>query len=229
MTRFLLIFSCFWIFSVTAVFSANAAAQTVYVSDIVYVPVRSGPGNQYRIVHQGIRTGTQMTLLEVSEDKEWTKIRTEGGLEGWMGSQHILREQPARMKLAATEAKLTASTTRIQELENELKQLRAEHSNLVRASNSLTSEKDQYAEELRKIRALSADAVNLNQRYQDLLEKHELIQTEFDAVQAENDQLKANQTINQWMFGAGLVILGMILMLILPAFARQKRHSDWVN
>ncbi len=139
MTRFLLIFSCFWIFSVTAVFSANAAAQTVYVSDIVYVPVRSGPGNQYRIVHQGIRTGTQMTLLEVSEDKEWTKIRTEGGLEGWMGSQHILREQPARMKLAATEAKLTASTTRIQELENELKQLRAEHSNLVRASNSLTS------------------------------------------------------------------------------------------
>jgi len=223
MTRFLFILSCLWIFS------ASAAAQTVYVSDIVYVPVRSGPGTQYRIIHQGIRTGTQMTLLEESDDKDWSKIRTEGGLEGWIGAQHILREQPARMQLTAAQTKLTAATKKIEELENELKQVRTEHNTLSRKSSDLTNEKDQYAEELRKLRALSADAINLNERYQNLLEKHELIQTEFDAVRAENDQLKSNHTINQWMFGAGLVILGMILMLILPAFARQKRHSDWVN
>ena len=107
--------------------------------------------------------------------------------------------------------------------------MRSEHNVLTRTANEQAKEGEQYAEELRKIRALSADAINLNQRYQDLLEKHELVQTEFDAVRAENDRLKSNNTINQWLFGAGLVIFGMFLMLVLPAFTRQKRYSDWAN
>lgn len=205
----------------------SVEAQTVYVSDSFFVPVRSGAGNQFRIVHQGIRTGTQMTLLE--ETEEWSLIRTDGGLEGWIQNQYVLKEPPARLQLNTTQARLTQATQKVAELENELKQLRGEHQDLSQTSDEQLKSRDEYAEELRKIRALSADAINLNQRYQDLLEKHELVQTDFDAVRAENDRLKANQTINQWLFGAGLVVLGMILMLILPAFTRSKRHSDWVN
>lgn len=223
MIRYLLLPAALWLFASTA------AAQTVYVSDVFYVPVRSGAGAQYRIVHQGIRSGTQMTLLGESTDGEWVNIRTEGGLEGWIPTQYLLREQPARMQLTTTQSRLAAATKRAEDLEAELKNLRAEHNVLARSSNEQAKESEQYAEELRKIRALSADAINLNQRYQDLLEKHELVQTEFDAVRAENDRLKSNNTINQWMFGAGLVVFGMFLMLILPAFVRQKRHSDWAN
>ena len=217
----------FLIFLPLLSFAANA--QSVYVSDVFYVPVRSGAGTQFRIVHSGIKSGTQVTRLEESEDKEWSLIRTEGGLEGWIPNQYVMTEPTARLQLGAAQAKLTTAMKRISDLEAELKQLRGEHNSLAQSSNDQVKERDQYAEELRKIRALSADAINLNQRYQDLLEKHELMQTEFDTVRAENDRLKSNKTINQWMFGAGLVILGMILMLILPAFARQKRNSDWVN
>jgi len=223
MTRYFLLLIGLWLFA------SNATAQTVYVSDVFFVPVRSGAGTQYRIVNQGIRSGTQMTLLGESSDGEWANIRTEGGLEGWIPTQYLLREQPARMQLTATQSKLAAATKRAEDLDAELKKLRAEHSTLAQSSNDQAKESEQYAEELRKIRALSADSINLNQRYQDLLAKHDLMQTEFDAVRAENDRLKSNKTINQWMFGAGLVVFGMFLMLILPAFVRQKRHSDWVN
>jgi SH3 domain protein len=223
MIRYVLLLAGLWL-------SASAAvAQTVYISDVFFVPVRSGAGTQYRIVHQGIRSGTPMTLLSESSDGEWVNIRTEGGLEGWIPTQYLLREQPARMQLTAAQSKLVAATKRAEDLDAELKRLRTEHNSLARSSNEQAKESEQYAEELRKIRALSADAINLNQRYQDLLEKHDLMQTEFDAVRAENDRLKSNKTINQWMFGAGLVVFGMFLMLILPAFVRQKRHSDWAN
>lgn len=205
----------------------SVSAQTAYVSDTFYVPIRSGAGNQFRIVHSGIRTGTQMTLLE--ETEEWSLIRTDGGLEGWIPNQYVSKEPTARLQLGTTQARLTQATQKITELETELKKLRAEHKDLSTSSSEQLKERDQYAEELRNIRALSSDAINLNQRYQDLLEKHELVQTEFDAVRAENDRLKANQIINQWLFGAGLVVFGMILMLILPAFVRNKRHSDWAN
>lgn len=223
MIRYLLPLVGLWLFASTAI------AQTVYVSDVFFVPVRSGAGAQYRIVHQGIRSGTQMTLLGESSDGEWVNIRTEGGLEGWIQAQYLLREQPARMQLTAAQSKLTAATKRAEDLEAELKKLSTEHNSLAQSSNAQAKESEQYAEELRKIRALSADSINLNQRYQDLLAKYDLTQTEFDAVRAENDRLKSNKTINQWMFGAGLVVFGMFLMLILPAFVRQKRHSDWAN
>lgn len=223
MIRYVLLLVGLW------VFASGAMAQTVYISDVFFVPVRSGAGSQYRIVHQGIRSGTQMTLLGESSDGEWVNIRTDGGLEGWIPTQYLLREQPARMQLTAAQTKLAAATKRAEDLEAELKKLRAEHNSLAQTADSQAKESEQYAEELRKIRALSADSINLNQRYQDLLAKHDLMQTEFDAVRAENDRLKSNKTINQWMFGAGLVVFGMFLMLILPVFMRQKRHSDWVN
>lgn len=223
MIRYVLLLVGLW------VFASGAMAQTVYISDVFFVPVRSGAGSQYRIVHQGIRSGTQMTLLGESSDGEWVNIRTDGGLEGWIPTQYLLREQPARMQLTAAQTKLAAATKRAEDLEAELKKLRAEHNSLAQTADSQVKESEQYAEELRKIRALSADSINLNQRYQDLLAKHDLMQTEFDAVRAENDRLKSNKTINQWMFGAGLVVFGMFLMLILPVFMRQKRHSDWVN
>ncbi len=223
MIRYVLLLVGLW------VFASGAMAQTVYISDVFFVPVRSGAGSQYRIVHQGIRSGTQMTLLGESSDGEWVNIRTEGGLDGWIPTQYLLREQPARMQLTAAQTKLAAATKRAEDLEAELKKLRAEHNSLAQTADSQAKESEQYAEELRKIRALSADSINLNQRYQDLLAKHDLVQTEFDAVRAENDRLKSNKTINQWMFGAGLVVFGMFLMLILPVFMRQKRHSDWVN
>lgn len=223
MIRFVLLLVGLW------VFASGAMAQTVYISDVFFVPVRSGAGSQYRIVHQGIRSGTQLTLLGESSDGEWVNIRTEGGLDGWIPTQYLLREQPARMQLTAAQTRLAAATKRAEDLEAELKKLRAEHNSLAQTADSQAKESEQYAEELRKIRALSADSINLNQRYQDLLAKHDLVQTEFDAVRAENDRLKSNKTINQWMFGAGLVVFGMFLMLILPVFMRQKRHSDWVN
>ncbi len=223
MIRYVLLLVGLW------VFASGAMAQTVYISDVFFVPVRSGAGSQYRIVHQGIRSGTQLTLLGESSDGEWVNIRTEGGLDGWIPTQYLLREQPARMQLTAAQTKLAAATKRAEDLEAELKKLRAEHNSLAQTADSQAKESEQYAEELRKIRALSADSINLNQRYQDLLAKHDLVQTEFDAVRAENDRLKSNKTINQWMFGAGLVVFGMFLMLILPVFMRQKRHSDWVN
>ncbi|MEQ8801570.1 MAG: peptide-binding protein, partial [Haliea sp.] len=49
-------------------------AQDVrYISDTQYVPVRSGAGNEFRIVHRGIPSGTRLTVSRVSEDGEWSE------------------------------------------------------------------------------------------------------------------------------------------------------------
>lgn len=208
---------------------ASSWAQTRYISDVVLVPVRSGAGNQYRIIHSGIKSGTKMTVLEEDPSGAWTKIRTERGMEGWVPSQYLTETPTAELQLDKAQSTLNAALQRAQALEERLQTLQTQHQALSKQATADSQERDAYAEELRQLKALSADAVNLNQRYKELLERHELIQTEFDAIKAENDRLKADQTINQWLFGAGLMILGMILMLILPALRPKKRHSEWAG
>ena len=46
-------------------FSLGAQAQDVrYISDQQFVPLRSGAGSEYRIVHKGLPTGTRLVVEE---------------------------------------------------------------------------------------------------------------------------------------------------------------------
>lgn len=212
-----------------AFISLSSWGQTHYISDEVLAPLRSGAGNQYRILHSGIKSGTKLTVLEKDPTGDWTKIRTERGTEGWMRSQYITATPTAQLQLDQAQAALQAAVEKARTLEERLQTLQTQHQALSTQATQQAQERDTFAEELQELRTLSADAVSLNQRYQELLARHEMIQTEFDAMKAENDRLKSDQTINQWLFGAGLMILGMIIMLVLPALRPKKRHSEWVG
>lgn len=212
-----------------ALISVSSWGQTRYVSDLVLAPVRSGAGNEYRIIHSGIKSGTKLTVLEEDPTGDWSKIVTDRGLEGWIRTQYLSSSPTAQMQLDEAQATVAAAVKKAQALETRLQTLQNEHKALSTQASQQSQERDVFAEELRELKALSADAVNLNQRYQELLARHEMIQTEFDAIKAENDRLKSDQTVNQWLFGAGLMILGMILMLVLPALKPKKRNSEWVG
>ena len=80
--------------------TASLAQSVRYVSDKQYVPLRSGAGNEYRIVHQGIPSGTRLTVARTSDDGTWSEITTDGGTSGWIRSQYLMSEVPAQLKLA---------------------------------------------------------------------------------------------------------------------------------
>lgn len=202
-------------------------ADTQYITDVVYVPMRSGAGSEFRIIQAALKSGTPMTVLNMPEDSEWAQVRTPSGLDGWVRKQYLSDTPTARLQLNDALQQLNTAKTRVAELERTLAALKAEHASLTQARQSTAANNSELAEELRNLKALSADAINLSQRYKELLARHDLMQTEFDAVQAENDRLQGDQTVNQWLFGAGLVIVGMFLMLILPVLKPRKRSSEW--
>ncbi len=218
------------VLAVCLVCSSWAHAQsTQYVSDVVHVPVRSGAGNQYRIIFSNLRSGAAVTVLSQSEGGEWSQIRLASGTEGWVPSQYLTAKPTAGMQLENAQARLATATNRIAALEEELATMKREHGELSGLTAQQQSEGEACAEELKNLKVLSAGAVNLNERHRDLLAKYEMMQTERDSLRAENDQLKADRTVSQWLFGAGLLFAGMVLMLVLPALKPAKRNSDWVN
>ena len=78
--------------------SAAALAQDIrYISDTQYIPVRSGAGNEFRIIHRGIPSGTRLTVSRESEDGTWAEITTDGGTTGWVRSQYLMSSVPAKV------------------------------------------------------------------------------------------------------------------------------------
>ena len=87
-----------------ALFAGIAGAQDVqYISDKQFIPVRSGPGNQYRIVNRGLPSGTRLTVKQVSDDGVYSEITTDRGTTGWVRSQYLMAEQPAALQLGAAQ------------------------------------------------------------------------------------------------------------------------------
>ena len=82
--------SCCW--STTLV-----AQETRYISDMVLVPVRSGPGSDYRIINRGLPSGTVLIVYGENDDGEWIDVESPGGTRGWIRAQYLQTDPPAAL------------------------------------------------------------------------------------------------------------------------------------
>ena len=82
-----------------------AAAEYRWISDVLYVPLRSGKGNQFRIVDSALKTGTRLTVLSEDTEGGWTEVRTDDGREGYIRSQFLLDTPTAAQRLAQANAR----------------------------------------------------------------------------------------------------------------------------
>ena len=80
--------------------SINAYAEKSYVSDSFFVSIRSGAGNEFRIINSRIRSGTPLTVLE-NPAGDWTKVQLPNNTQGWMRKQYIINKPTAKLQLDA--------------------------------------------------------------------------------------------------------------------------------
>jgi len=176
-------FLCF--FSLLTGASAVQAQQTVYISDVLYVPMRTGASIEYRIIDAAMRSGTRLTRVEQSEDGLWSKVVTESGTEGWIRNQYLSEDMTAQRKLDRALARLARIEKENGELKAQNSVLTQNNSALSNKASSESQTRAELASELEKIQQLSAGAIELDRRHQALLQKYEMTQTERDSLLAE--------------------------------------------
>lgn len=208
----------------------SAAAQsgsTRYITDELHVPMRSGKGSEFRILHRGLPSGTKLTLLEDAPGDGWSRVRTPGGEEGWIRRQYLVAEPVAEIKLQQAEASLARFEK--MDLGSEVRRLEEENRTLDTTLNTEIEKAQQLQKELKELKALSADTVALNTRHQKLLHQHELLKQEQMMAEAEIQRLSGSDTQKWYMYGALSVGLGAILAMIAPHLRPRKRRSEWAN
>ncbi len=125
-----------------------AVGDVNYISDVLNVPLRSGPSTAHRILHRGLPSGTQLTILATDEEASFTQVRTNGGMEGWVRSQYLIGEPIARVKLATAEKRLQGLKAKIDKERETHASLQSEYKETEANNRTLSSKVEALAKEL---------------------------------------------------------------------------------
>jgi len=212
----------------TLAVTESLAQDARYVSDKQYIPLRSGPGGDYRIVHRGIPSGTSLKVGRESDDGTWAEITTAAGTSGWIRSQYLMSEVPAKNRLRAAEQKAEQAAASSKALKEQLASLESDRVELLNEINSTDSGFKQVSEELNQLKQVSGKAVQLDTDNRRLVEESENLRSEADMLKSENQRLQDKLDSEAFIDGALAVFLGVIITLVVPRlWPKRRKSSSW--
>lgn len=202
-----------------------AQARTVWVNDQLYLPLRAGAGTQYRIVQNALPSGTQLEVLEVGSD--YTRVRTPRGNEGWVANQYLTNEPIAADQLREVRQQLETAQQRVAALSAELDEVTEERDTLQNAENNLSTRAEDLQAELTRIKSVAADSLNLERRNRELVQENQRLGDNLEVLTAEKERLEAGKESDFMLLGAGLVLGGVLLALLIPMLKPTRKNDNW--
>ena len=208
--------------------SVGHAQDVRYVSDKQFIPLRSGAGSDYRIIHRGIPSGTRLTVARTSDNGEWAEITTQLGTTGWIRTQYLMADMPAQNKLDAAQAQAAEAVQRSEALAVEVETLQAERAELLAQIDSSGSQLGSVSEELAQLKQISGNAVQLDTDNRRLVEESENLRSEVEMLEAENQRLLDKLQSEDFLNGALAVLLGVMITLVVPRlWPKRRKSSSW--
>ncbi|MBU0972959.1 MAG: TIGR04211 family SH3 domain-containing protein [Proteobacteria bacterium] len=212
-------------------------ARTGYVSDILILTFREGPGTSFSVL-QTLKSNTPLTIQE--EDNGYYKVMLDSGETGWVDKQFVVFETPKAMIIQALEKEKKA-------LESQLETLTQEHELL---KNQMTDQTSRQGEKtiavennlmgaLEKAKVLAAQLKESQTQYSSLQEQSqnvlEIVAKNKDLAETNKHLSDAlaqleNQTshlfrtgmIKWFLAGVGVLLLGWIIG---QSVSSKKRRS----
>lgn len=211
-------------------------ADTRYVSDQLIISVRDGQ-NPSDTVLGYIKTATPVDVIE--EKGDFSRIKTEDGLEGWVQTRFIVSERP--------------KTLVIDDLKNEIQKLNEKLESSIDKQGAdsimLSKTKKMYEEKISELEKevninqrfaaeAKRDLIQLNNKYknslsnsknmEDLIKEVEKLRTinttlnaEIKSLKKQNNSPLKSKVIQSFIAGAGVLLLGYLL----GGFAKKKKRS----
>lgn len=185
------------------------ADEKRYVSDELSTWVRSGPGDQYRLLGK-LNAGEEVQLVQTNDATHYGQIRDSEGRVVWLPLSQLSAQPSMRTRVPQLEQQVKDLTDKLGNIDNSWNQRTAEMQNKVASSDSVIN--------------------GLKEQNQKL--KNELIVAQ-KKVSAANVQLddKQRTIIMQWfMYGGGVLGVGLLLGLLLPHMVPRRQKKDrWMR
>lgn len=219
MKRFLLLLIC------ALLLPQLAAAETRYVTDIFKITMRSGESTSHKIIRM-LDSGMGVEVLSTNPENGYSKVRV-GSTEGYVLTRQLMNQPSARTQLDSMRSEVEALKAAPGELRTNLANLQKEHRELQLAHKSLQEIKNKQEQELQSIQRTASNAIRISNERTELRKQVADLTREVEDLKQENRDLSNEATRDWFLIGAGVIIAGILIGLILPHLRFQRRRSSW--
>lgn len=186
--------------------SIEVNAEPYYVAQRIEITMRTGPGTSHKVMSM-LSSGESVSMMEYG--KEWSRIQTSDGKDGWVLSRYLTKEVP-----------VTLMVTELQEKNNQLsamlEKIKSENNTLSGTKEKLIAKEKEYND----LKQRSSNFIEIEQKYNEAIK-----QLEEQKVFIEKCNSQSNKEIlYSFSIGAGVLIIGIILGMS----ARRKQRSSFL-
>jgi len=202
-----------------------AYGETLYVSDELTVPMRSGATMQHRII-SFLPSGTALEVMGASDDGAYQHVKLKDeDKDGWVKTEELMQNPSARSQLESLNKRIDNLKDDIKQEKNTIADLNTRIKQLEGDNSALEKNRDALATSLEELKQVAARPAAIAQQNKTLEDKLANLNAEYTAVQTENEILR-DRNIKEWfMIGGGVSLISLFFGLIIPNFKWRKRDS----
>jgi SH3 domain protein len=199
-------------------FSASVYGETMYVSDILKLTLRTGPSIENKIISV-LESGQMMEVVEFGD--EWSRVRLPNGKEGWVLSRYLTSNETNNIKLQRLETKHKNLMIQSAELLEENNRLKEENKKF---NTQFKTNQEQLAKTQSDYEALKAEAaefLTLKTNYERAASQLAEQTAKAKQLEEELSSLEMNTYIKWFLAGSGVLIVGFLIGF---STKRQRRR-----
>jgi SH3 domain protein len=202
------------------VFSATGFAENMYVSDVLKVTVRTGPGTEYKIIAVA-ESGESLEIIEKGE--EWSLVRLQNGREGHVMTRYLTPDPTYKVLYEQLQVKHKALTEQTSALFEENARLKEENKELKSTLDGTEKSLEKVEGNYQELKAGSSEFLSLKTNFKKVSEQLSEQTKKADRLEKELKKVELNQYIKWFLAGSGVLLVGFIVGF---SARRQRRRPS---
>jgi SH3 domain protein len=195
------------------------AAETKYVTNNLVITLRTGPGNDRKILAQP-RAGTPLQIIKSGND--YTKVKTPGGTQGFVLTRFLTSKVPADIVLARLQKEHEQVVVQYEALKQQASRLDTASKDLSGDLSATRSALEELTVQHETLKRESQEFLKLKAKYQKSAKEASEARARADKVDKELQQLYSSQLNTGLLYGGGLIVIGFVVGFIVK---KPKRRS----
>lgn len=196
---------------------AAALSQTMYVTDLMEITMRTGKGLDRKIVAMP-KSGQRVEVLKSEED--WTRVRLSNGKEGWVLSRFLTFSEPKFLALEKLEKKYRGLTQQVKVLVEENEELKTENQRLGSELKTRNNEINRLKTSYETLKNEASNFMELKASHERSTEKLQEVSRKAATLESELSSIRKQQNIRWFLAGAGVLMVGFLV-----GFSSKKQRK----
>jgi len=189
-------------------FSAVGFAETRYVTDLLKLPLRTGPSTEYKILDL-VKSGEQLEVVEPGKD--WSKVRLPNGKEGYVLNRYLVGQPTSAVQLEKLRSKYTSLRQQATALIEENSRFKEENQTFKSSLDSSETALKKVETDYKELKAGAAEFLTLKKKYKEVSTQLAEQTKRANTLDKELSGLEMNQYIKWFLAGSGVLLVGFII------------------